>query len=54
MANTEPLSRIPRRLIQAMNRIAPIANRMLYSFSSGMAEVIARTPAADDTDTVRM
>jgi hypothetical protein len=53
MAKMVPLSRTPRRLIHVISAIASSARGTRWSLSSGKADVMARTPAETDTETVR-
>ncbi len=54
MANIVPDSRMPRRLASVINATEAKASSTLICESSGIADVIAATPAAVDTATVMM
>ena len=51
--NIRPDSRTPRRLPQAMNQMKKTDSQIRYGNRPGAAEVIAATPAAIETATVR-
>jgi len=52
-AKMVPDSRMPRRLSRVMSATTPTESSILRWRSSGNAEVIAKTPAATETETVR-
>ncbi len=53
-AKIVPDSRMPRRLARVMSTTAPIDSGTVSGSQSGTIEVSAATPAATDTETVRM
>ena len=52
IAKIEPDSRTPRRFASVMRRMKMSEISTLYGRSDGSADVMAKTPATTDTDTV--